>query len=45
MKCNFNLEGYLNSLKKELEEIEKDINYKYNNEGELHKKTKKNLKY
>ena len=41
MKCNFNLEGYLNSLKNKLEEIEKDINYKYNNEGVLHKKKSK----
>ena len=40
-KYNFNIEGYLKSLKEELEKIEKDVNYKYNNDGELHKKNSK----
>ena len=40
-KYNFNIKGYLKSLKNELENIEKDVNYKYNNDGELHKKKSK----
>ena len=39
--CNFDKKGYLNYLKNELEKIENSIDYKYNNDGILHKKNSK----